>query len=210
MGSAERNLKDIRDIPDDLLRSQKLLDGFLDAPLKLAEPLLARHEIRAAGLEDGPAFAFQPFREQSQEGGLADARLAACQERTRGLSRNRRLGIRQHVAPRLGLNEQIEFLALAPEASEGGEERAVDNRALLLVDLKDELARKSVVHTLKNAPDEGILRSRNGIERASETWLIAEPLGFVEILLGVQLNEGVVLPPFLGVDVGRADGRPRR
>ena len=209
MRSAERDLKNVRDIPDQLFRRGKLLDGFLDASFKLPEPLLARHEIGAPSLENAPAFGFQPFRQQPQEGCLADASVSACQERTRRLGCNGCLGIRQNVAPSLRLHEKIELLTPPPEATERGEKCAVDNRALSRIQFENELPRHFVVHALKKAPDEGIVRRRHRIERAAKASPIAEQLRLVEIFLGVELNDGIVLPPFLGVDVGRPNRRPR-
>ena len=53
--AAQRHLQDVGDVPDELLGRRQLLDRALDAPLELAEPLLARHQVGAAGLEHGPA-----------------------------------------------------------------------------------------------------------------------------------------------------------
>ena len=58
MRAAARELQDVGDVPDQLLGGCELL-GRLDAPLELAEPLLARHQVGAAGLEHGPALAWR-------------------------------------------------------------------------------------------------------------------------------------------------------
>src|SRR5262249_61341973 len=43
MGAAAREREQIRDVPDNLLVGRELVDGLTDAPLELAEPLLASH-----------------------------------------------------------------------------------------------------------------------------------------------------------------------
>jgi hypothetical protein len=123
--------------------------GALDAALELAEPLLARHQVGAAGLEHLPALGFEAARQQPQERRLAHAVVAADEQRARRASAGRPSRRRQDLAPQPRLDQQLQLLALRPEAAERGEEGAIDAGALEGVELPDQCAGERMVHLLQ-------------------------------------------------------------
>src|SRR6202030_347328 len=72
-----RELQKVGDVPDQLLDDCDFVGRLTNAALQLAEPLLARHQIRSAGLEYGPALLGESLREQPKHGGFPDELFAA-------------------------------------------------------------------------------------------------------------------------------------
>ena len=85
MRAASRELQDIGYVPNEFLADGDLSDRAAYALLQLTEPLLARHQLGAAGLDDLPTFVRKPLRKQAQQRGLSGLRLADDDQRTRRL-----------------------------------------------------------------------------------------------------------------------------
>ena len=205
--AAAGELQHVGDVPDQLLGGGKLGDGLLDAGLELAEPLLARHQVGAAGFEHLPARLLETVGKQTQERGLAHAVLAADQHRARRRLPRHRLGRLQHLLPHLGLDQQLALLAVPPEAAEGAEEGAVDAGALVAVELLGQLRRERMMDALQEGLDGGMRRGIAGIEGGAEGGKVAQALALGEVVAKKAGHDQVLAPPVLGRHHGRADRR---
>ena len=205
--TAAGELQHVGDVPDELLGGGKLGDGLLDAGLELAEPLLACHQVGAAGFEHLPARLLETVGEQTQERGLAHAVLAADQQRARRRLPRHRLGSLQHLLPHLGLDQQLALLAVAPEAAERAEERAVDAGALVAVELLGQLHRERMMDALQEGLDGGMRRGVAGVEGGAEGGKLALALALGKVVAKKTGHDQVLAPPVLGRHHGRADRR---
>ena len=209
VGAAQRDLQDVGDVPDELLGDRELLDGALDPPLELAEPLLSRHEIGPARLEHCPSLAVEPPGEQAQKRRLADPSLSARQQRAgRRLARGclRRL---QRVLPGVGLDQCVEAPRTGPEAAEGGQKLAVDVDALVSFQLLGKRDRERMIDALEEGLDHRVLAGRSLIEGRPEVGHVAEALPLREMVAKKRRDNDIFAPPVLGPDNRRTNGRPR-
>jgi hypothetical protein len=75
-----RHLRQVADDPDDAPPRMQRLDDLAYPALELADIRLIGHDRGAAGGEHGPAVLAKLGRQQADEGGLADMRIAADQQ----------------------------------------------------------------------------------------------------------------------------------
>ncbi len=209
MRAAARHLQDVGDIPDELLGGRQLFHGALDAPLELAEPLLARHQVGRAGFEHRPALALESFGQQPQERRLAHPVLAAHEQRPRGRLQRRGLGRHQRLLPRLGLDQELSVLPVRPEPPERGEKRAIDAGALDAVELPDERGGVRMMNALEKCPDLGRRGGIAGAERGAERGRVSQPLPLGEVVAEEPGHDQIVAPPILGAGHGIAHRRSR-
>ena len=178
-------------------------------PFELAEPLLSRHQVGTAGLEDFPALAFEASRQQPQKRRLAHAVVAADEQRSRRRLQASRLGGRQGLAPHLGLDQQFQLLAIRPEATERGEEGAIDAGALESVELPDQRRGVGVVDPLQEGLDRARRRGIGRLQRRAESGPIAQSFPLDEVVAEKPRQDDVLGPPILGARHRRPDRRAR-
>ena len=118
------------------LADGQLLDRALDAALELAEPLLARHQVGAAGLEHGPAFVLPAACASSRRNVVLPTRCSPLTSSDRvGVCSDAASAATRSSRQASGSISSSVVFAVGPEAAERGQECAIDVRALDVVEL---------------------------------------------------------------------------
>ena len=181
----------------------------LDATLELAEPLLAGHQIGAAGFEHGPALPFQPAAEQPQERGLADAQVAAHQQRARLRRRARWIRFRRaHRPSTSGSTSTSSAAACQKRPNEVRNARSMFISRAVSSTARSSLA-KRMADAGKNGPDDLPRLRADAVDTRAERGRVAEARPFLEVLAKSRDHEHVVPPPLARRQKRAAGGRPR-
>jgi hypothetical protein len=168
MGTAARELQEVGHVPDKFLAGRDLFDQLAHAPLELAEPDLAGHEVGAARFEDPPICAGQTLGQEQQERGLADQLLAGHQERAKRGLQQRGLRGRQGCVPAVRLDQGLGRALVGPEAAERSQEGVVDIIPVTQIELARERGRERMIDALEESLDERGGRGGLRIERLAE------------------------------------------